>query len=77
MRTREATRLDGEERELATVTQLLCRRFPTLPVDVVAATVADVAHGYRDARIRSYLPLLVENEARDLLAGVVAAPLSA
>lgn len=68
---------DVEERELATVAERLRRQFPTLPDSMVTSTVADVAWGYRDARIRSYLPLLVEREARDLLTGALAAPLSA
>lgn len=73
----EPTVTDDEERELATVAERLRRRFPTLPDGLVTSTVADVARGYRDARIRSYLPLLVEREARDLLTGALAAPIGA
>ncbi|WP_246050848.1 three-helix bundle dimerization domain-containing protein [Nocardioides guangzhouensis] len=57
----------AERQALAEVTQRLTARFGHLPPDVVAATVDDVAGQLQAARIREFIPLLVERQARDEL----------
>ncbi|HWU33379.1 MAG TPA: hypothetical protein VN108_10915 [Marmoricola sp.] len=56
----------------AMVIDRLCRRFPNLAESVVTATVLAIEETFADARIRDYIPLLVEREARDVLAHTVA-----
>jgi hypothetical protein len=57
----------AERQALAEVTERLTARFRHLPPDVVAATVDDVAGQLQAARIREFIPLLVERQARDEL----------
>lgn len=52
----------------ALVIERLCRRFPTVPESTIAAEVASVEATFGEARIRDFIPLLVEREVRDLLA---------
>lgn len=57
-----------EQRALAHVVDRLGRRYPRLSSELVIATVAEIEATLSDARIRDYVPLLVEREAIDVLA---------
>jgi hypothetical protein len=56
------------DRELEAVALRLHRLFPEISDFVVETTVVGVADSLRGARVRAYIPILVEHEARDLLA---------
>ena len=57
----------AERRALDEVTLRLTGLFQHLPPEVVTQTVNDLAGQLQAARIREFIPLLVEKEARDLL----------
>lgn len=57
----------------ALVIERLCRRFPTVAEPDVVALVQAIEKSFVNARIQEYIPLLVEREARDVLAHSVAA----
>ena len=42
-------------------------RFPRLPADAIAEEARHAFHVYDDARVRSFLPILVEREAGERL----------
>ena len=43
-------------------------RFPDVEPEQFAATVDELYHSFDDSRIRTYVPVLVEHEAREALA---------
>lgn len=53
---------------IAAVVQHLCLRFPAVPEAAVVETVARIEGSFGEVRIHDYIPLLVEREARDVLA---------
>jgi anti-anti-sigma factor len=59
---------EDEDRAVAEVADRLQKRFPLHSPDVVRETVAEFHHQYDGSRIRDYIPVLVEREARDRLA---------
>ena len=61
---------EDEDRAVAEVAERLLKRFPLEPPDVVKATVAEFHQQYDGCRIRDYIPVLVEREARDRLSPV-------
>jgi hypothetical protein len=61
-----------EDRSFATVVEALAAAFPSVPGHVVSACVDRIREKYADARVRSYLPILVAREARVTLSGFVA-----
>ena len=58
---------EDEDRAVAEVAERLLKRFPLEQPDVVKATVAEFHQRYEGSRIRDYIPVLVEREARDRL----------
>jgi hypothetical protein len=61
-----------EDRSFATVVEALAAAFPGVPMHVVGGCVERIREKYADARVRSYLPILVAREARATLSGFVA-----
>ena len=57
--------LDGIER------RLIAEFDVHVPADVVRSLIADVASGFDDAQVRTYIPILVERIARDWLRDAV------
>lgn len=57
----------GEERELVLLVDRLRRRYPHVPADVVDREVHRLHHQYDGARVRTFLPILIEREARAVL----------
>jgi len=53
---------------IAAVVEHLCLRFPAVPEATVVETVARIEGSFHDVRIHDFIPLLVEREARDVLA---------
>jgi hypothetical protein len=45
------------------------RRFPEVGQELLAETVEGLYHGFGGSRVRTFVPVLVENEARDVLGG--------
>lgn len=52
----------------ALIVDRLHQRFPAVPEATIAAMVATSEATFLDARIRDYIPLLIEREVKDLLA---------
>ncbi|WP_143676335.1 three-helix bundle dimerization domain-containing protein [Streptomyces sp. TLI_146] len=50
-----------------TVAERLMRAYPQLDAAVVRSSVRTAYEGFRYARVRTYLPVLMERRARDLL----------
>jgi hypothetical protein len=46
----------------------LRRRFPDVAPEEFTATVDELYHSFDDSRVRTYVPVLVEHEAREALA---------
>jgi hypothetical protein len=61
-----------EDRSFATVVEALAAAFPAVPMHVVGDCVERIREKYADARVRSYLPILVAREARATLSRFVA-----
>lgn len=57
-----------QRRQLDLVIGRLTMKFPQLPQDIIAAAVRDAEAGLCAARIRDFVPILVEKQARDWLA---------
>jgi hypothetical protein len=55
-----------EHQAIEQIRSRLTARFPDLPPDTVRRTVRDVHSGF-DGRVRDYVPILVEREARTRL----------
>ena len=53
-----------EEHEVAEITQRLAARFPPLTADAVATAVDEARHRFDDARVRDFVPVHIEREAR-------------
>ena len=68
---------EDEDRAVAEVAERLLKRFPLQSPDVVKATVAELHQRYDGSRIRDYIPVLVEREARDHLTPVASTPVDA
>jgi hypothetical protein len=67
---REAAKREAAKRqaaELVEVARRLTDRYRTLHPGLVMETVADVTDQLEGARIREFIPLLVEKQARDEL----------
>jgi hypothetical protein len=60
-----------EHQALEHVKSRLAARFPEVPAEAVRLTVTDV-HARFDGRVRNYVPILVEREAKDRLAALAA-----
>jgi hypothetical protein len=58
---------DREVAALRQVTQRLHERFPQVPATTVEATVALQFHRFDDSRIRDFVPIFVERNAREEL----------
>jgi hypothetical protein len=61
-----------EEQAIELLTQRLHERFPAVPEAKVAATVHEHYHHFDDSRIRDYVPIFVERQARAALAELLA-----
>jgi hypothetical protein len=55
---------DHEVAVIEQVTERLANRYAALPSGDVARVVAEVHHGFDEARVRDFVPILVEQEAR-------------
>ena len=62
---------ENEERSFARVVEALVVAFPAVPALVVVECVERARAKYTDARVRTYLPILVTREARATLSCVV------
>jgi hypothetical protein len=63
---------NDEERSFTRVVETLGAAFPAVPVHVVGECVERIRAKYDDARVRTYLPILVTREARAVLRSFVA-----
>ena len=61
----------NEHQALEHVRARLSERFPQLPGEIVSVTVQQV-HGRFDGRVRDYVPILVEREAKARLEVIAA-----
>lgn len=68
---------EDEDRAVAEVAERLLKHFPLEAPDVVKATVAEFHQQYDGSRIRDYIPVLVEREARDRLSPATRAKVDA
>ncbi|MGW6256685.1 three-helix bundle dimerization domain-containing protein [Streptomyces sp. NPDC055085] len=69
----EAGRADRSQDEMAALVHLATRlkaAHPTIEASVVDATVTAAHDAFRQAKIRAYLPILVERRARNLLVAI-------
>jgi hypothetical protein len=64
---------DGEEQSLNRVVQSLATAFPHLPESHVRDCVLRIHERFADARIRTYLPILVARRAQAVLSGTLTA----
>ncbi|MGV8968679.1 MAG: three-helix bundle dimerization domain-containing protein [Cellulomonas sp.] len=62
-----------ERRALEHICARLIERFPDVPAAIVQHTVREV-HARFDGRVRDYVPVLVEREARARLATIAVSP---
>ena len=58
-----------EHQALEHVQSRLVEKFPAVPAETVRLTV-QVVHARFDGRVRDYVPILVEREAKDRLAAL-------
>jgi hypothetical protein len=65
---------EEEGRAVDEVVDRLAKRFPDVPRDRVAAIVGEEHQVLEGNRIRDFVPVLVEHEARDRLRAEGAAP---
>jgi len=56
-----------EEKELRLLVDRLRRRYPNLPADVIRHEVDLLHQQYDAAPVRTFLPILIEREARAML----------
>jgi hypothetical protein len=59
---------NSEQQALSQVADRLQQRFPEVAPDAVRATVEQAYRQLENSRIRDYVPVLVERQARDVLA---------
>jgi hypothetical protein len=57
----------SEERELGLLVDRLRRRYPGLPEDLIRREVDRLLHQYDGARVRTFLPILIERDVRAML----------
>jgi hypothetical protein len=57
-----------EEQAIVLLKQRLHQRFPTVPQDRIDTTVTVQYHRFDNSRIRDYVPIFVERNAREQLA---------
>lgn len=62
-----------EREAIVLVKQRLRRRYPDLAPERIGATVDGVYHRFDHSRVRTFVPVLVEHEAREELAGAAVA----
>ena len=62
-----------EIRQLDDVVTSLHEKFPDVTIDLIRQEVSTAAQGLADARVRSYIPLLVRHQALDRLRSSVSA----
>ncbi|MFJ7299682.1 three-helix bundle dimerization domain-containing protein [Streptomyces sp. NPDC099088] len=70
---RESVRGDRSQDETAALVHLATRlkaAHPTVEASVVDDTVASAHDAFREAKIRTYVPILVERRARNLLVAI-------
>ena len=60
-----ASRARAERAALEHVVERLSRRFANLDADVIRETVRREFEGYSGARVRDFIPILVERAVRD------------
>lgn len=53
-----------EQRQIDQVVDRLVQAFPLVPDDVISETVAAAHRGFDMARIREFVPMLVERQCR-------------
>lgn len=58
---------EHEDAAVQHVVDRLAAQFDALPAEVVETTVHEVHHTLDDARVRDYVPVLVEHDAKDRL----------
>jgi len=56
-----------EERELDLLVDRVRRRYPNLPADLIRQEVDRIHQQYDGARVRTFLPILIERELRAML----------
>lgn len=71
---RQTDMMDDTEKQetIANVTDRLAARYPEAPRPLIAGVVADQYEKLDTGRIRTYIPTLVENGARNRLRGAIA-----
>ncbi len=58
---------EHEDEAIEHVVDRLTEKFDTVPADVVASTVHETHETFDDARVRDYVPVIVEHDARERL----------
>jgi hypothetical protein len=58
---------DDEAKQLDAVVISLVERFPAVGEERIRHEVQDIAEGLADAKVRNFIPLLVDHAARDRL----------
>jgi hypothetical protein len=58
---------DREERQLAQVIAVLTTEFPDVPNEVIVGLTRHVAERYKSATVRTFLPILLPKDVRELL----------
>lgn len=54
----------NEDEEAAEIVQRLSARYPSIPTDLVERAVADARADFATAKVRDFVPVLIEREAR-------------
>lgn len=58
-----------EERAIAEISDRLQERFPDATAESVAAAIANARATFADAKVRDFVPVLIEKEAKAHLKG--------
>lgn len=58
-----------EDRAVAEIAERLRDRFPDVPDERITAAVDDARASFDSAKVRDFVPLLIEKEAKARLAG--------
>jgi len=64
--------IPDEDAAMDQVAERLAERFPTVPAETIVAIVHEVHAALADARVRDFIPVLVEREAKSRLQVVAA-----
>jgi hypothetical protein len=56
--------IPDEDAAFAEIVDRLAERYPHLPTDRIDAAVQEARHHFEQARVRDFVPVLVEREAR-------------